>query len=66
MSALTKAVGKSMIKSLDTYRVYFGQVTKCVDPVKQVLTKSHPRIRESLDTSFLNLSTDWLAYKREV
>ena len=65
MSTLTKASGKVMLKSLDTYRVFFDQVTKCTDPTKPSLTKSHPKIREKLDTSFLNLSTDWCAYKRE-
>ena len=64
MSALAKAVGKSMLKNLDTYNVYYDQVSKCVD--KDVMAKSHPKIRENLEEAFLNLSTSWMAYKREV
>ena len=66
MSVLAKAVGKSMLKNLDTYNVYYDQVSKCVDKEKPVMAKSHPKIRENLEEAFLNLSTSWMAYKREV
>ena len=65
MSTLSRALGKAMVKSLDTYKVYFDQLTRCVDPVKPAMPKSHKTIREKLDNSFVNVCTDWVAYKRD-
>ena len=65
MSTLSRALGKAMVKSLDTYKVYFDQLTRCVDPVKPAMPKSHKNIRERLDNSFVNVCTDWVAYKRD-
>ena len=65
MTTLSRALGKAMVKSLDTYKVYFDQLSRCVDPVKPAMPKSHRTIREKLDNSFVNVSTDWIAYRRD-
>ena len=54
-----------MVKSLDTYKVYFDQLTRCVDPVKPAMPKSHKNIRDRVESSFVNVCTDWVAYKRD-
>ena len=65
MSTLSRALGKAMVKSLDTYKVFFDQLSRCVDPVKPAMPRSHKAIREKLDNSFVNFCTDWVAYKRD-
>ena len=65
MSTLSRALGKAMVKSLDTYKVFFDQLSRCVDPVKPAMPRSHKAIREKLDNSFVNVCTDWVAYKRD-
>ena len=64
MSTLNRALGKTFEKSLDVYRVFQDQVKNCVE--KNKMPKSHAKIRDKMDDSYVKVSTDWAAYKRDV
>ena len=66
MSTLSRALGKAFQKSLDTYHVYFEQVSRCSNAEKPAMPKTHPKVREKLDSCYVGLCTDWIAYKRDI
>ena len=52
MSTLTRALGKAMLKSLNTYECLYGQVDRAAEG-----------LRKKLDESYINLYSDWKFYK---
>ena len=66
MSTLTRALAKVMLKSLNAFNCLYDQVSRAVDPDKPGLVKSHPKLREKLDDSYIALYTDWHAYKDDL
>ena len=59
MSTLTRALGKAMLKSLNTYECLYGQV----DRAAEKKSGSHEGLRKKLDESYINLYSDWKFYK---
>ena len=65
MSTLTRAVGKTMLKSLANYETISSLVTRSSNPDKPLSPKSLPKWRDLLDEKFMTLSCDWRSYKEE-
>ena len=38
---------------------------RCSNVEKPVMPKTHPKVREKLDSCYVGLCTDWIAYKRD-
>ena len=54
-----------MLKSHTVFRHLYELVSRAVDPNKPGLTKSHSKLRDKLDDSYINLGCDWQAYKED-
>ena len=67
MTTLTRALGKTMMKSLSSYETMFDLVSKASAAAdKPVLAKSHSKFRDRLDDNCVTLSCDWKAYKEDL
>ena len=53
------------MNSEGAYESVYSLVLKCVDPDKPSLKKSLPNWRSMLDNKFIQLGTDWRAYKED-
>ena len=58
MTTLTRALGKTLLKSISGYESTFGLVEKASDPVKPSLQKSHARFRAKLEESYTQVCCD--------
>ena len=64
--SLSRATGKSLIKSVGVYENLELMVKRAVDADRPTLVKSLPKNREKLDEAFQNLYIDFKAYKKDV
>ena len=65
MTTLTRALGKAMLKSLNSYETMYNLVSKSSDADNPLSPKSLPKFRDCLDEKYLCLSCDWKAYKED-
>ena len=64
--SLSRATGKSLIKSVGVYENLELMVKRAVDTDRPTLVKSLHKNREKLDEAFQNLYIDFKAYKKDV
>ena len=64
--SLNRATAKTFFSTLDRFKSYREMVERAVDPTNPSLVKTHPKNREKLDNTFIQLDHDWNEFKREI
>ena len=64
--SLNRATAKTFFGTLNKYKSYKEMVERAVNPTNPSLVKSHPKNRERLDSTFIQLDNDWNELKRDL
>ena len=66
MSTMNRMTAKTFFKTLDKFESQKEMVERAVHPTRPGLVKSHPKNREKLDDTFIELVHDWKDFKRDI